>query len=85
MTPNRPALTADIAEIEISVKYEGLHQAPAPAQVAEFKRVEGHKLPPDMDYNAIQGLRLEARKSFPPCGHGSGTARPGSPASTPPT
>ena len=33
-------------------------------QVAEFKRVEGHKLPPDTDYNAIQGLRLEAREKL---------------------
>ena len=28
------------------------------------ERVEGHKLPPDTDYNAIQGLRLEAREKL---------------------
>ena len=62
--PSRPALTADIAEeIEISVKYEGYIKRQL-QQVAEFKRVEGHKLPPDMDYNAIQGLRLEAREKL---------------------
>lgn len=62
--PNRPALTADIAEeIEISVKYEGYIKRQL-QQVAEFKRVEGHKLPPDLDYNAIQGLRLEAREKL---------------------
>ena len=61
---SRPALTADIAEeIEISVKYEGYIKRQL-QQVAEFKRVEGHKLPPDLDYNAIQGLRLEAREKL---------------------
>ena len=62
--PSRPALTADIAEeIEISVKYEGYIKRQL-QQVAEFKRVEGHKLPLDLDYNAIQGLRLEAREKL---------------------
>ena len=62
--PSRPALTADIAEeIEISVKYEGYIKRQL-QQVAEFKRMEGHKLPPDLDYNAIQGLRLEAREKL---------------------
>ena len=62
--PNRPPLSADLAEeIEISVKYEGYIKRQL-QQVAEFKRVEGHKLPPDTDYNAIQGLRLEAREKL---------------------
>ena len=62
--PGRPPLSADIAEeIEISVKYEGYIKRQL-QQVAEFKRVEGHKLPPDLDYNAIQGLRLEAREKL---------------------
>ena len=62
--PGRPPLSADIAEeIEISVKYEGYIKRQL-QQVAEFKRVEGHRLPPDTDYNAIQGLRLEAREKL---------------------
>ena len=62
--PGRPPLSADIAEeIEISVKYEGYIKRQL-QQVAEFKRVEGHKLPPDLNYNAIQGLRLEAREKL---------------------
>lgn len=62
--PDRPPLPADVAEeIEISVKYEGYIKRQL-QQVAEFKRVEGHKLPPDMDYNSIQGLRLEAREKL---------------------
>ena len=62
--PGRPPLSADFAEeIEISVKYEGYIKRQL-QQVAEFKRVEGHKLPPDLDYNAIQGLRLEAREKL---------------------
>ena len=33
-------------------------------QVEELRRMERHKLPPDLDYQAIQGLRLEAREKL---------------------
>ena len=33
-------------------------------QVAEFEKLERRKLPPDMDYDHIQGLRLEAREKL---------------------
>lgn len=59
-----PALGADIAEqVEISVKYEGYIQRQL-KQVAEFERMEQRRLPPDLDYNAIGGLRLEAREKL---------------------
>lgn len=62
--PERPALPADIREqVEISVKYEGYIRRQE-AQVAEFRRMEGRRLPPDLDYGAIQGLRLEAREKL---------------------
>ena len=62
--PTRPDLSADVAEqVEISVKYEGYIQRQQ-KQVEEFRRVEGHKLPPDLDYSTIQGLRLEAREKL---------------------
>ena len=32
--------------------------------MAEFKREEARLLPPDMDYDAIVGLRLEAREKL---------------------
>ena len=58
--PSRPALTADIAEeIEISVKYEGYIKRQR-ADIEEARRLERKRLPQDVDYSAIQGLRLEA-------------------------
>ena len=62
--PARPALTADIAEqVEISVKYAGYIQRQQ-KQVEDLKRLESHTLPADIDYNTIQGLRLEAREKL---------------------
>ena len=62
--PAWPDLPADIAEqVEISVKYEGYIQRQR-KQVAEFERMERRALPPDLDYAAIQGLRLEAREKL---------------------
>ena len=33
-------------------------------QVEEMKKLEGRPLPPDVDYQSIQGLRLEARQKL---------------------
>ena len=64
--PDMPDLPPEAAEqVEISVKYEGYIQRQA-QEVEELRRMEGRKLPPDLDYAAIQGLRLEARRSWPP-------------------
>ena len=61
---NRPDLPAEVREqVEITVKYEGYIQRQQ-RQVAEFERLERRKLPPDMDYDHIQGLRLEAREKL---------------------
>ena len=62
--PERPDLPADVAEqVEISVKYEGYIQRQQ-KQVEDFRKMESHKLPSDLDFNAIQGLRLEAREKL---------------------
>ena len=62
--PTRPDLPADVAEqVEISVKYEGYIQRQQ-KQVEDFRKMERHKLPSDLDYSAIQGLRLEAREKL---------------------
>ena len=62
--PERPALPAAVREqVEITVKYEGYIQRQQ-RQVAEFEKLERRKLPPDMDYSRIQGLRLEAREKL---------------------
>ena len=61
---NRPDLPTEVREqVEITVKYEGYIQRQQ-RQVAEFEKLERRKLPPDMDYDHIQGLRLEAREKL---------------------
>ena len=60
----RPELPAAVTEeVEIQVKYAG-YLARQEKQVEEFKKEESRMLPPDMDYNAIAGLRLEARQKL---------------------
>ena len=62
--PGRPDLPPDVREqVEISVKYEGYIRRQQ-KQVEDFRRMESRKLPPDLDYNAISGLRLEAREKL---------------------
>ena len=62
--PDRPDLRADVAEqVEISVKYEGYIQRQQ-KQVEDFRKMERRRLPPDLDYSSIQGLRLEAREKL---------------------
>ena len=62
--PEMPALPPEVAEqVEISVKYEGYIQRQI-QEVEELRRMEGRALPEDLDYSAIQGLRLEAREKL---------------------
>ena len=61
---NRPALPPAVTEeVEIQIKYAG-YLARQEKQVEEFKKEESRRLPEDMDYNAIAGLRLEARQKL---------------------
>ncbi|MBR2895324.1 MAG: tRNA uridine-5-carboxymethylaminomethyl(34) synthesis enzyme MnmG [Oscillospiraceae bacterium] len=62
--PDMPDLSDEITEqVEISVKYEGYIQRQL-QDVEELSRMERRTLPADLDYNAIQGLRLEAREKL---------------------
>ena len=62
--PNRPELPASVTqEVQIQVKYAG-YLARQEKQVAEFKKEESRLLPHDMDYDALGGLRLEARQKL---------------------
>ncbi len=62
--PSRPDLPAAVTkEVEIQLKYAGYIDRQL-RQIREFRRLEAKKLPPDIDYNAIQGLRLEARQKL---------------------
>ncbi len=62
--PDFPGLPPETAEqVEISVKYEGYIQRQL-QEVEELRRMERRALPPETDYAAIQGLRLEAREKL---------------------
>ena len=62
--PNRPELPEAVVQaVEIQVKYAG-YLARQEKQVAVFREEESRKLPENMDYNAIPGLRLEAREKL---------------------
>jgi tRNA uridine 5-carboxymethylaminomethyl modification enzyme len=59
-----PAATADaLTEAEIELKYEGYIAKQRDAVVRQ-RKMEDHLLPPDMDYQALRGLRLEARQKL---------------------
>ncbi len=61
---NRPELPEAVTqEVEIQVKYAG-YLARQEKQVAEFKKEEARLLPEDLNYEAISGLRLEARQKL---------------------
>lgn len=48
---------------ETTVRYEG-YLSKSRAQIERAKKLEEKKLPPDINYNEIQGLRLEAREKL---------------------
>lgn len=61
---NRPKLPSEITrQVEIQIKYEG-YISKQLRQIDQFKKLEGKKLPKDIDYDNIKGLRLEARQKL---------------------
>ena len=50
-------------QAEIAIKYEGYIQRHK-RQAEELARLENYIIPGDIDYNAIQGLRIEARQKL---------------------
>lgn len=60
----RPTLPRDVAEqVEIELKYEGYIKRQN-AKVEEMRRLEVKKIPPDIDYDDVYSLRLEAREKL---------------------
>ena len=60
----RPEFPADLKEeienqIDINIKYDGYIKRQL-RQVEQFKKMEKRKIPEDIDYDAIQSLRIEA-------------------------
>ena len=64
LDPARPQLPAAVTEaVEIDLKYRGYIERQQ-RQVEEMRRLESRPLPPDLDYQSLQGLRLEARQKL---------------------
>ncbi len=62
--PSRPSLPAAVVRsVEIAIKYDGYIKRQL-AEVARKSKLEDKKLPADIDYAAISGLRLEARQKL---------------------
>jgi tRNA uridine 5-carboxymethylaminomethyl modification enzyme len=51
------------AQVEIRLKYDGYIRRQL-RQVEDFRRLEDRTLPPDLDYDEIVGLRLEAKEKL---------------------
>ena len=61
---DRPKLSiAEKEEVEIQIKYEGYIKMEE-EQVEKFKKLENKKLPEDIDYSSIKGLRIEAMQKL---------------------
>lgn len=60
----RPKLSAhQKTMMEVQIKYEG-YIIKQQQQIEKFKKLEHKKLPPDLDYFSIEGLRIEARQKL---------------------
>ena len=61
---NRPELTDDVREqVNIQIKYEG-YITRQQHQVQQFKKLETRKIPDNIDYEQVMGLRIEARQKL---------------------
>lgn len=62
--PDRPQLPDAVTEqVQTQIKYEGYIKRQE-AQIAEMRRLEVQKLPRDLDYSCVTGLRLEAAEKL---------------------
>ncbi len=60
----RPILSDEVREqVNIQIKYEGYIERQL-KQVEQFKRLESKKIPENLDYSQVQGLRIEARQKL---------------------
>lgn len=61
---NMPDLSyAEKEQVSIAIKYEGYIKRQI-AQVEQFKKLEKRKLPKDINYEEIKGIRIEARQKL---------------------
>ena len=64
LDPERPDLPRRVrTTAEINIKYEGYIKRQI-SEAARHEKLEGKRLPEDIDYNSIAGLRIEARQKL---------------------
>ena len=64
MDAERVELPEDVVEqVEINIKYDGYIKRQQ-HQVEQFKKLEGKKIPEDINYDEIPSLRIEARQKL---------------------
>ena len=64
LTPPPQPLTAEVVEqVTIETKFEG-YLAKQHNQIERVKRLESMPIPPDFNFDALRGLRLEARQKL---------------------
>jgi len=64
LDPERPKLSAGVAEqVNINIKYDGYIKRQL-KQVEQFKKLEGKKIPADLNYEEVPSLRMEARQKL---------------------
>ena len=60
----RPSLSEDVIEtVETEIKYEGYIRKQR-AEIARMEKLEEKKLPSDIDYKSLRGLRIEAAQKL---------------------
>ena len=60
----RPQLPQDVAEqVNINIKYDGYIRRQL-KQVEQFKKLETKRLPENLDYDGVNGLRIEAKQKL---------------------
>ncbi len=64
LDPERPIVSrAAIEQINIEIKYRGYLEREQ-RQVAQFKKIEDRRIPTDIDFSEIKGIRLEAQQKL---------------------
>jgi tRNA uridine 5-carboxymethylaminomethyl modification enzyme len=61
---DRPELEDEVREqVNIQIKYEGYIKRQQ-QQVEQFKKLEARRIPDDINYDDVMGLRIEARQKL---------------------
>ncbi len=64
LAPPPEPLAREVAEqVQIEAKYAGYIEKQR-VEVARFRRLEDRRIPPDLDYKTLTGLRIEAREKL---------------------